>query len=759
MFKVAGPMWAQATAVGDNLFARLVKTGKKVLRRVLQKEIESTTVREIPKPTWSLHSQAVKVDESASRRLIGGLFPKQVWKTQAAEARKQAALRLIRDAKKVPVFAFVGLGLGASLDKKSETDDVLCSGIRDLFRQYGGKEKRVEANGQYFSLQSLHLGQLIGQGCNAAVFEARPAGADPAKEEDEREEAKETSVDRLSESVESPTEPSSDESSDISHLQESVEAPAESSSDESSLRDCNQPSLTESTDDEDDDISIISEDEEDSGSEESLEGWVLYRLSPITSAEDGGSESDEFDSDFVILAGDEDGLESLPDLEEFSWSTVRSWLPETGNAEGLQQDSAHTGSGGSATDVTVPSLDSSMSLGPVDNDSSMMTEDLEPAPNLQEEGGGGGGDFPLAVKMMYNYGVESKADHILSAMVKETLPAQSRPSPSSNGAHCLPVTKKLPPHPNIVTMYDVFVDQTPDLPEGSTWYPSALPPRLNKEGGFGRNATMFLVMKKYSMTLSEFLSAHPVDVRTRCLLFAQLLEGVAHLGSHGIAHRDLKGNNVLVDLSDGTDSPHLAISDFGSCLADIHHGLWLPYTTAEIDRGGNSALMAPEIKCAEAGPDSVLDYSKADLWTAGTLAYEIFGDENPFYSGLNSRVYSEKDLPKLPGNTPEVVVKLVEGILKRNPSERPSAAVAATCLELFLWGPAELCPFSQQDQKVSSFLRRRKEMSHWLEGLTMETVCQRVFGGHASGLELQMKSTLLSRISPQDILGVVSFKG
>ena len=56
--------------------------------------------------------------------------------------------------------------------------------------------------------------------------------------------------------------------------------------------------------------------------------------------------------------------------------------------------------------------------------------------------------------------------------------------------------RKLPPHPNIVTMHGVFVDQTPDLPEGVEAYPSALPPRLNKEGGFGRNATMFLVMKK-----------------------------------------------------------------------------------------------------------------------------------------------------------------------------------------------------------------------------------------------------------------------
>ena len=51
---------------------------------------------------------------------------------------------------------------------------------------------------------------------------------------------------------------------------------------------------------------------------------------------------------------------------------------------------------------------------------SVTTDDPEPAPNIH-----GSGDYPLAVKMMFNYNVESQADRILSAMAKETVPAQS----------------------------------------------------------------------------------------------------------------------------------------------------------------------------------------------------------------------------------------------------------------------------------------------------------------------------------------------
>ena len=49
--------------------------------------------------------------------------------------------------------------------------------------------------------------------------------------------------------------------------------------------------------------------------------------------------------------------------------------------------------------------------------------------------------------------------------------------------------------------------------------------------------------------------------------------------------------------------------------------------------------MAPEVANATPGLFSFIDYSKADVWAAGTLAYEMFGLENPFYNGLDSRTY------------------------------------------------------------------------------------------------------------------------
>ena len=83
--------------------------------------------------------------------------------------------------------------------------------------------------------------------------------------------------------------------------------------------------------------------------------------------------------------------------------------------------------------------------------------------------------------------------------------------------------------------------------------------------------------------------------RVSSLLLLQLLEGISHLTRHGVAHRDLKTDNLLLDEDTNGLCPRLVIADFGCCLADRSGELALPFHTAEIDRGGNYSLMAPEV--------------------------------------------------------------------------------------------------------------------------------------------------------------------
>jgi len=129
----------------------------------------------------------------------------------------------------------------------------------------------------------------------------------------------------------------------------------------------------------------------------------------------------------------------------------------------------------------------------------------------------------------------------------------------------------------------------------------------------------------------------------------------------------------LVNLSNGREHPEIVISDFGCCLADKTHGLSLPFRTYDTDRGGNAALTAPEISTAVPGTWKYLNYKKSDAWSVGAIAYEIFGKCNPFYGSdsvtrLDSRTYSEKDLPSVSGCS-QTIQAVIQQLLLRNPDQ------------------------------------------------------------------------------------------
>ncbi|KAK1898520.1 Serine/threonine-protein kinase PINK1 mitochondrial [Dissostichus eleginoides] len=263
--------------------------------------------------------------------------------------------------------------------------------------------------------------------------------------------------------------------------------------------------------------------------------------------------------------------------------------------------------------------------------------------------------------MMWNFGAGSSSEAILSSMSQELVPA-GRLALKPEGEE--PLDGRVSAHPNVIRVHRAFTAEVPLLPGAREEYPDVLPARLNP-GGLGNNRTLFLVMKSYPGTLRQFLSGNQPSRRQRVLMLLQLLEGVQHLCSEGVAHRDLKTDNILLEL-DSAGCPRLVISDFGCCLSQSDCSLQLPFNSMWVSRGGNACLMAPEVSSASPGRASLIDYRKADGWAVGAVAYEIFGEQNPFYGagGLQSRSYEET----------------------RSPSKRPSARVAANMLHLSLWG-------------------------------------------------------------------------
>lgn len=92
-------------------------------------------------------------------------------------------------------------------------------------------------------------------------------------------------------------------------------------------------------------------------------------------------------------------------------------------------------------------------------------------------------------------------------------------------------------------------------------------------------------------------------------IFAQITQGVQFLHQHGVAHRDISLENVLLD------DKHVAkLCDFGlSAFFSVDH----TGKRAAVGRVGKGYYMAPEVVADDAEYDPVL----ADIWSLGILFF------------------------------------------------------------------------------------------------------------------------------------------
>lgn len=359
----------------------------------------------------------------------------------------------------------------------------------------------------------------------------------------------------------------------------------------------------------------------------------------------------------------------------------------------------------------------------------------------------------FAVKMLFNFEAESNAIDVWNALNKECVPfagdfAQIDQSRNKR--------QKLVSHPNIVSILGVFVDRTPQLEGALHLYPDALPVRM---GGYARNMTLFMVEKRYDMSLKQYLASRDVPTHTSLVMLTQLLEAISFLVRSHITHRDLKTDNILLSLNPNSDIPWLVVTDFGFCLTSLS----LPFNSDEVCRGGNRALMAPEIIVPKSGPFVRLDYSCSDVWAVGAIAYEIFNGLNPFYpypqrqGYLQSISYKESELPEPPESMPPLIQTLVLSFLCRNPNKRTEVTTGVNVCQMLLHMSPTLV---HQLVEIGFESERIDRLFNWLKTLSMTTLSKRKTQFNSQTLtdiEFKLRLLFLSQVKIHHLKSALDF--
>src|SRR5688572_11073157 len=141
---------------------------------------------------------------------------------------------------------------------------------------------------------------------------------------------------------------------------------------------------------------------------------------------------------------------------------------------------------------------------------------------------------------------------------------------------------------------------------------------------------------------------------------------------HGVVHRDIKPDNVLLAGSSAT------VTDFGiakaiSAARTGPEGMTLTMAGTSI---GSPAYMAPE----QAAGDPNIDH-RSDLYAFGCMAYELLAGRPPFIGSSPAKLLGAhlgevpRDVREFRADTPSALADLVMRCLQKDPDHRPSQAI------------------------------------------------------------------------------------
>jgi CheY-like chemotaxis protein len=180
-------------------------------------------------------------------------------------------------------------------------------------------------------------------------------------------------------------------------------------------------------------------------------------------------------------------------------------------------------------------------------------------------------------------------------------------------------------------------------------------------GMSGKEGVPFFVMEFISsLPLNHYIAQNSLSIEEKISIIRDSALALNVVHNEGVLHRDIKPGNILI-----TDDHQVKLTDFG--IARVNDSS----ITIPTEILGSPAYMSPE-----AFDSSVIKDHRSDIFSLGTIAYELLTGQKPFNGDTIGEVMNEirfnkpiepmKLVPDLPPYLQDILAKM----LAKKPEDR-----------------------------------------------------------------------------------------
>jgi tRNA A-37 threonylcarbamoyl transferase component Bud32 len=137
-------------------------------------------------------------------------------------------------------------------------------------------------------------------------------------------------------------------------------------------------------------------------------------------------------------------------------------------------------------------------------------------------------------------------------------------------------------------------------------------PNIIKVDGFWYNhqkSRTYIILELMQMTLHKKILNYTISEKAKALYIIELLEGLEHIHSKNVIHRDFSTSNILISNDD-----HIKISDFGLSIYFRHPNYLISY---------NTNVCTLYFRAVELLLDKVMYTTAIDIWSCACVIFFI----------------------------------------------------------------------------------------------------------------------------------------